>query len=1312
MAVTITIGGTDRTEFWKRERTNFEVITNGRGKASGIVFDVPVGDAFRPVDGQVVVISEDATVRYRGILLEPEEERIGDRDSNDLIRFDCAANDYNAIADRRVVAAEYENTAFESIVADIVTNYLSGEGITTTNVETGAAISKVTFNYVTVRDAFNQLSEITGKAWYIDADKDLHFKDLTSDPAPATLDGDIALMDTVRVRPDRQKYRNREYVLAGTEVFPIVAIADDSAEQTARATLEGTSGIYEHVVQADDITSGEVALEYGEDLLERFAAVTKVIEFETQTAGFEAGQSGTANFPEHNVSSETVFIEEVNGFIHEELDEVWYSVRAITGDPFGSWMEHFRKDERNKHPFQIGPPTPGEFDLVAIEPGPLVHDPPPGTGDWFQAAASGTLDSTPSAVGILHTLGSMVTVRRGPVATPRQTIMEWWDLDANNVPSTTPDASASWDELVAGPTFKDVLCVSPDSQHVAFIHYDPGGDNYVGIVSRSGGLLGTAVVTLGDQANGGEPVWIGNHIYWPNVSDGAIHVIDATDPSSPSEVQVFSSSLSAVNCIISNLAGTYAFATGDSANLVISLDLSSPAAITEADTQVTTGDYRSLGINNNNLLIMFQRASAATVRWCAIDIGAAGALSLNTESTLTLATNEMDGYTTVAGGDRCITFESRTTQSSVNSLSAHVFNIGDPSAVTLVETLDYNHALTGNSAGARTDDGLAVLRVFGFNTDAQVTYAEISYPDVVPITIDRPLRAGFGGTGLDEYATGDIIYAAEVLPTDNRFNGALSRLAIGLDGQFLLASGGVPQWGDAPAGVPGGCASGELLVCSGGVPAWAAQSFVQHNNLGGLTTGDPHTQYVPADGSRPFTGTIDAGGQGIDNAPFFRGYIDGLVTELGSDADHDITVCPGVCTDSLADNDRAVILEAAITKQIDATFAEGNNAGGMATGSVAADTEYNLIVITKDADGTVDVCFDTDPGGANAPSGWTARRRILSVFTDGSSNILAYTQTGDRVEFEDHVRDVLDSTVTEDVYETGTLTVPAGMVADVVCIARADLAHRVNAKIRQTGSPSTTGNVGIVHVDALANTDIILIGSRGQITVDENSQVEYAVSGVVGGGSESADLFVIDTIGWTDDRGRNFKASEEVEMVRFNVEELINNGSGVTRATAHASMNLDACAFRFGSVQDRSYVMAKLPESFVGKECHAVAVLSHSSASITGTGDDMIKLEVGYGLVDQLEAIPNLGTVNDGTAPVDVDIDHEFITTQYGIVNLQLATFTPVSDERVLALRLTRDGTEETSDGSRLAANLHCHGIYVIPVADDAGGYTVPDTVT
>jgi hypothetical protein len=127
-----------------------------------------------------------------------------------------------------------------------------------------------------------------------------------------------------------------------------------------------------------------------------------------------------------------------------------------------------------------------------------------------------------------------------------------------------------------------------------------------------------------------------------------------------------------------------------------------------------------------------------------------------------------------------------------------------------------------------------------------------------------------------------------------------------------------------------------------------------------------------------------------------RNYIDGLTLSNDTDADHDISVAAGACANTgynlIMENDSAFV------KRIDASWAAGTGNGGFPTGlSLSADTWYLYFMIAK-TDGTVDFGFDTSSTAANLladATGYSYYRRIGFVLTDGSSNILGFTQFGD-----------------------------------------------------------------------------------------------------------------------------------------------------------------------------------------------------------------------------------------------------------------------------------------------------------------------------
>ena len=156
-------------------------------------------------------------------------------------------------------------------------------------------------------------------------------------------------------------------------------------------------------------------------------------------------------------------------------------------------------------------------------------------------------------------------------------------------------------------------------------------------------------------------------------------------------------------------------------------------------------------------------------------------------------------------------------------------------------------------------------------------------------------------------------------------------------------------------------------------------------------------------------------------------FIGGLNTSNGTDADHDINIAVGSARDYT--DTATMTLASAITKQIDASWAVGTNAGGLDTGSVAANTGYGLYLIRRTDTGVVDVLFSTDMsaagGSATMPTSYTQKRLIGWVRTDGSSNIISFLQAGDTFRLLGVIpTELTDSSITDETYEDLTTTVP------------------------------------------------------------------------------------------------------------------------------------------------------------------------------------------------------------------------------------------------------------------------------------------------
>ncbi len=278
-----------------------------------------------------------------------------------------------------------------------------------------------------------------------------------------------------------------------------------------------------------------------------------------------------------------------------------------------------------------------------------------------------------------------------------------------------------------------------------------------------------------------------------------------------------------------------------------------------------------------------------------------------------------------------------------------------------------------------------------------------------------------------------------------------------------------------------------------------AQVFAFTGQVGELTPDTTLKRLVLHDG-------LTAGGKAID-AP--RGHIDGLVlANNGTAPDTDLDIAPGQARDSA----NATIMEitATLTKRLSAAWAAGSGNGGLFSGAVAASTWYHVHLIEKDADGSIDAGFDTDVAAANRPAGYSRTRRIGSVKTDGSSNILAFAQFLDLFLWSDPPLDVVDSALggTAKTYALGG--VPPGLrVLARLNMGIGGVGAYVSPLVALDEAPSTTA-APLFTID----NSVAAYQPNFEILTDTSAQIRARSGGGTG-------TLRVATLGWIDPRGRN-----------------------------------------------------------------------------------------------------------------------------------------------------------------------------------------------
>lgn len=354
---------------------------------------------------------------------------------------------------------------------------------------------------------------------------------------------------------------------------------------------------------------------------------------------------------------------------------------------------------------------------------------------------------------------------------------------------------------------------------------------------------------------------------------------------------------------------------------------------------------------------------------------------------------------------------------------------------------------------------------------------------------------------------------------------------------IALSAGDLNQLGK---GIAGYVANGNFYTDSGAADAYVLttignkQTLPEYTDgmivefLAGNTNAGASTVNVAGLGVKNIVDT-SGGGEIIVNARYILRYrvltddfeiikivAAGLLFGLGlsnaADADHDITIATGEASDST--NSFLLNLTTALTKQIDAGWAVGNNAGGLFSGSVAVDTWYHTFLIRKDSDGSIDAGFDTSVTAANIPAGYTAFRRLGSVLTDGSANILPFLQRGNNFIFDVPINEH-NAVVGTGSGTSVTISTPFEVKTEAILFAAS------------TSLAVTTLYMRISNVEA---TDLaVTFSSATHVNGDTNAgwrsggiiEVFTDLGSHIRARTDLSSNVVINTLGYNDDRGQS-----------------------------------------------------------------------------------------------------------------------------------------------------------------------------------------------
>jgi len=206
----VTINGDDRTKCIYNRSV---VITDDAGDTPSLMtidfFNRDGGSV--PVCEQEIIVTRNGTKLFAGYITEILYTKLGG--STVKIKFECI--DYTRILSRRLVVEGYENMTDKAIIEDIVAKYCQGTGITTTNVVEGITINQISFSYMSPAQCLSQICALTGRSWYLDYDKDVHYFALTTTATPFNIDSDNNEYYELEISKNNSNVKNRVYVRGG-----------------------------------------------------------------------------------------------------------------------------------------------------------------------------------------------------------------------------------------------------------------------------------------------------------------------------------------------------------------------------------------------------------------------------------------------------------------------------------------------------------------------------------------------------------------------------------------------------------------------------------------------------------------------------------------------------------------------------------------------------------------------------------------------------------------------------------------------------------------------------------------------------------------------------------------------------------------------------------------------------------------------------------------------------------------------------------------------------------------------------------------
>lgn len=210
----ITIASIDRTDDVIASSIVVEDVINDKANTCSLTLIDRGGDGTPATDDEIVITLDGGTILFGGYItgVKMSKKTTGAVE----IKLNCV--DYTYVLDRNLAHISYTSETDAAIISNLINRYCAGFGITTANVLEGVTINTIKFNYIQLSQAMRKIAELTGRNWYVDYEKDVHYFPLTTDVTPFDIDSTTNTYSNLQISKDTSQLKNRVYVRGGTKL--------------------------------------------------------------------------------------------------------------------------------------------------------------------------------------------------------------------------------------------------------------------------------------------------------------------------------------------------------------------------------------------------------------------------------------------------------------------------------------------------------------------------------------------------------------------------------------------------------------------------------------------------------------------------------------------------------------------------------------------------------------------------------------------------------------------------------------------------------------------------------------------------------------------------------------------------------------------------------------------------------------------------------------------------------------------------------------------------------------------------------------